>query len=454
MHPALAAIAQATTGTPYENKLWLVGGAVRDDLLGKKADNDFDIVLESDASALTRLLEERGISTSRPVEYPRFGTAMIQVEGATIEFVTARKESYDENSRKPDVAPGTLEEDAQRRDFTINTLMRNLHTGELKDPLGTGLEDLKSKLLRTPLDPAATFFDDPLRMLRAVRFRWQLGFHPAEGLYKAIEQEHGRLRIISAERIRDEWTKMLMLHDAPQAMSDLLGLNLLSVFAPEFEAAVGVEQGRFHHLDVWEHTLLVLANLIKASDNKASLELRLGALFHDIAKPATRMIDEDGNTRFFGHEALGAELTRTMLRRLKFSGEEVETVALLVRNHMRLGTFDEFSAAAARRLIRDVGPHLYDLITLVEADANSLRPGVKALNLDPVRERVAEVLTATPRDTLESPLDGAEIMSLLGLEPGPEVGKVKEFLLEKVLEGELAPDDKDGAKAALRTFRT
>src|SRR5437588_2029642 len=308
VNPALQAIRDATTGTPYEGKLWLVGGAVRDKILKRPEPNDFDIVLEQDALPLAHFLWEKDVSEIFPVTYARFGTAMVRVQATTIELITARKESYEEESRKPDVEPATLEQDASRRDFTVNTLLENLHTEEKRDPLGCGLEDIKAKVLRTPLEPHATFFDDPLRMLRAIRFKQQLGFDLAPGLAEAISSEAYRLSIISEERIRDEWIKMLIMPGASHSMRELMDTGLLEQFAPEFLDMVGVEQGTFHHLDVWDHSLLVLDNA-----GPGNLSLSLAALLHDVAKPITRFIDDEGNTRFFGHEALGAEITWRML---------------------------------------------------------------------------------------------------------------------------------------------
>jgi poly(A) polymerase len=440
-HPALAAIAAATQGTAFENDLWLVGGAVRDELLSRGHHNDFDLVTRGSSAELALFLHDMGVATMPPVTYERFGTAMIDVADAKIEIVTARRESYDPESRKPNVEPATLEEDALRRDFTVNALLRNLHTGELYDPLGKGLADLEARVLRTPLDPVATFHDDPLRMLRAVRFRWQLDFEPGDGLYQAVRAEAARLKIISAERIRDEFLKMLALPVAPKAMSDLMALGLFKQFAPEFEEMVGVEQGSFHHLDVWEHTLLVLRNA-----GSGDLMLALGALFHDIGKPRTASIDAEGNTRFFGHEAIGAQMTYEVLRRLKLPQRDVDIVTMLVKNHMRLGSAPQFTLSAARRLLRDLDDQVERLLQLVEADANGLKKGVKKLNLSPIRKRLAEVQAATPRNVLVSPLSGEEIMALLKLDSGPEVGKWKNFLTEKVLEGELQPGDKEFAR--------
>ncbi|HVL39597.1 MAG TPA: HD domain-containing protein, partial [Fimbriimonadaceae bacterium] len=417
LHPALLQIRDATRGTGYEGNLWLVGGAVRDRLLGMGESSDFDLVLESSALDLARFLRSRRVSSIEPVLYPRFGTAMVLVAGVNIELVTARRESYAEESRKPQVQPATLEEDALRRDFTVNTLLLNLHTKEIRDPLGSGLPDLRDRLLRTPLKPGATFHDDPLRMLRAVRFKWQLGFVAADNLEDAIVSEAHRLAIISSERVRDELVKMLLLPDADRALDDLRRLGLLEHFAPELLTMVGVEQGSFHHLDVWDHSLLVVRNV-----GSGDLVLSLAALLHDVAKPQTRFVDEHGNVRFFGHETLGEEVARQLLRRLKFPNEVVESVARLVKNHMRLGSSPTFSPAAARRVLRDLGPHTDRLLHLVEADTNALRPGVKQLDLTPIRERIERARRETPIEKLQSPLSGEEIMEVLGIEPGPMIG--------------------------------
>ncbi|MER3466736.1 MAG: tRNA nucleotidyltransferase, partial [Armatimonadota bacterium] len=206
---ALERIAEATRGTKWEGRLFAVGGCVRDALLGLPEGTDFDVVTEESSQELANFLYTMGVSSIPPVAYPRFGTALVRIGEANVEIVTARRESYAPESRKPKVAPATLLEDARRRDFTVNTLLRNLHTGELLDPLGIGLTDLRERVLRTPLDPEATFSDDPLRMLRAVRFRWRLGLTPAESLYDAIRQKRSRLSIVSVERIRNELVLML-----------------------------------------------------------------------------------------------------------------------------------------------------------------------------------------------------------------------------------------------------
>lgn len=445
-HPTLATVREATRNTSFEGDLFLVGGAVRDELLGLPVQADFDLVTRGSSAELAHLLFERGVSEIQPVTYERFGTAMVRVGGLDVELVTARKESYEAGSRKPTVQSATYEEDAARRDFTVNTLMRGLHGGELRDPLGQGVVDLDAKILRTPLDPAETFRDDPLRMLRAVRFRWKLDFQPAEGLYEAIRQERERLRIVSFERIRDELLKMLAAPTGPDALAELMNLGLIEIFAPELVPMDGCIQGSYHHLDVWHHSLLVMRKAGVGDE-----VLTLAALLHDVGKPPTRGII-DGHIRFLGHEAVGAELTQTVLRRLKIPQREIDTVARLVRNHMRIGTAGDFTAAAARRLIRDLDGDVGRLLRLVEADASSLAAKVRALDLNPVRARIKEVTEDTPRDRLESPLTGQEIMAIRNLPAGPEVGRLKNALTEMVLEGTLRPDDVEGAKQALESL--
>ena len=442
----LQKIADLTRGTEFENDLYAVGGFVRDQLLTGQLGDDVDLVTTRDALKLAELIYRSGLSTNPPVTYPRFGTALVVCDGLQVELVTARSESYDVTSRKPSVTRASLREDSLRRDFTCNTLLLGLHDGEITDPLKIGLEDLKAGILRTPRPAAETFQDDPLRMLRAVRFRWKLGFTPAEGLWGAIRESRERLRIVSFERIRDELTKMITHPSAPDALDDLMQVGLFEIIAPEFIAMVDCEQGKWHHLDVWHHTLLVLRNL----PAKASLELRLAALLHDVAKPSTRSVDEAGNTRFFGHETAGAERTWEILSRWKFPNRTIIRVANLVKGHMRLGTMDRLSIPAARRLIRDFDEDLPLLLDLVEADCSALKPGVRVMDLGPVREKLAATAHITPASRIRSPLSGEEIMDILSIDPGPVVGSVQRHLEEQIIQGSLAYDDRDGAKNWLR----
>ncbi len=444
MRAELERLKDALSGTPYEGQVWLVGGYVRDRMLGLESGSDIDLATELDVVPLVKHLYASGVS-GPPQVYPRFQTAMVQVDALNLEFIQARKESYQSDSRKPKVVPGTLRDDAFRRDFTVNALSENLHTGETADLTGLGLIDLQNRVLRTPLDPEKTLQDDPLRILRAVRFRWRLGFNYHESLEEALRDSAPRLAVISGERIREELLKMLSHPSAPDALADMMRLGLFHDFLPEFEAMVAVEQGKYHHLDVWEHTLLVLKN----AGCKDPI-LSLACLLHDIGKPQTRTVDDDGNTRFFQHERVGAEMAGPFVRRLRWSSSDAQRVALLVKNHMRLASASKLTAAAARRLVRDLGEELERLLLLMDADAKALKPGVRTLDISAIRIRIDEALKAVPREKMVSPLDGDTIASLLNLEPGPMIGVLKQALADRVLDGTLSPDDIHGAQDQLR----
>ena len=444
MHPALETIRSCVIGTPFEGDLYLVGGAVRDELLGRPGSDDLDLVTTQSSSELVQHLWERGVCDFHPVVYERFGTAMISVGGHKVEVVRTRRESYSSRSRKPSVEPGTLCEDAERRDFTVNTLMRSLADGSLVDPLGVGLADLEAGILRTPLEPRKTFHDDPLRMLRAVRFRHRFGFNYAEGLPESISKSAPRLKIISAERIRDELLKMLLHPAADAALDDLRSLGLLEQFLPEFMLLKGCEQGKWHHLDAWDHTRLVVKN-VHTQQGEVDLITVLAALFHDVAKPQTRTEPQPGEVHFYGHDHEGAKVARRALKRLKVPNETISAVAFLVDNHMRLSSANHFGNPAIRRLIRDMGDHLDQLLDLCEAD----RMGHKdATPLAELRQRIEAVRNESPKETLESPLSGEEIMSLLSLPPGPEIGVWKQRLVDAVIEGTVT--DHDSAVAWLK----
>lgn len=431
MHPALETIRSCVVGTPFEGDLFLVGGAVRDELLGLPGSEDLDLVTTQPSSELVHMLWDKGVCDFFPVVYERFGTAMISVGGHKVEVVQTRRESYSPRSRKPSVRPGTLLEDAQRRDFTVNALMRSLADWSLVDPLGYGLSDLKAGALRTPLEPRKTLHDDPLRMLRAVRFRHRFGFQYAEGLEEAIRKAAPRLSIISAERIRDELFKILLDPSASTALDDLFELGLLEQFLPEFLPLKGCEQGKWHHLDAWDHTRAVVGNVHSVAAEPDIVTL-LSALFHDVAKPQTRTEPNPGEFHFYGHDHEGAKVARAALRRLKVPNETVESASFLVDNHMRLSSANKFGKPAIRRLIRDMGDLLERLLDLCEAD----RLGHKdAESLTELRLRIEVARAETPVETLESPLSGEEIMELLKLLPGREVGAWKAKLAEAVIEG-------------------
>ena len=419
----LALLKQAAA--ELDSKAWVVGGYVRDKLLGRPHPNPDVVVEKGDALTLARRFAELA-GAEPPVTFERFGTAQVTLPGHLVEFVTARAESYPPDSRKPEVRPATLDEDLRRRDFTINTILMDLE-GKVHDPLG-GRADLDSRILRTPTDPAHTFADDPLRMLRAVRFAAELGFELAPDLAPAMRQMRDRLAppVMSVERTADELRKMLV-SERPRLAIELLDEGgLLDVILPELVACKGIQQGGYHTHDVYGHTLHTI------SKTPPDLVLRLAALLHDIGKPSTATPDG----AFTGHEEVGAALARSALERLRFSQKEVDPVVLLVQLHLRPVYYrSEWSDGAVRRLARDAGPQLQRLVLLARADIGaSAYPEPEKLN--ELQARIDAVIAERP-SRLEPQIDGTDIMRIRGIRPGPEVGRIKERIHELVMDGEI-----------------
>lgn len=454
----LQRLRDATRATRYEGKLYLVGGLLRDRALGVPHANDLDLMLEGDAVELAQFLYGKGLSQHYPVLYPRFGTAMIHVgkagePGCAVELVSARAESYQPDSRKPEVRRGTLQDDVFRRDFTINTLLENLHTGETLDLTGRALEDLRAGIIRTPVEPRVTFFDDPLRMLRAVRFAARFGFTIEAETWEAMVAEAERLRppAIAHERIREEFVKVVKLpgEKVRLGLELLLTSRLLAQFLSEMLPMVGCTQGSWHLYDVWTHTLVAMQHL----PDDARLELRLGLLWHDVGEPATRTEDENG-IHFYGHPMVGAELAREMMHRLKFSNDEIRDVTTIIEKHMRLGEYKPtWGDAPVKRLIRDCGPYLDDLLTLAQCDMAAMRvPPEEAVDLDGLRARIDALNALSNVAQIGSPLDGLEIMEVLNVAQGPHLREAKDFLTNEVIEGRLAEGDKETARTLLRAW--
>ncbi|HEV2476711.1 MAG TPA: CCA tRNA nucleotidyltransferase [Candidatus Dormibacteraeota bacterium] len=409
-------------------RAWIVGGYVRDRLLGREHLNPDVVVEDGDALEVARRFAELA-GAPPPVTFERFGTAQVTLPGRLVEFVNARSESYAPDSRKPDVRRATLEEDLRRRDFTINTLLMDLD-GDIQDPLG-GRKDLGAKVLRTPTDPIRTFEDDPLRMLRAIRFAVQLDFELAPDLLPAMRRMKSRLAppVISAERIADELRKMLA-SDRPKLALELLDqAELLQVILPEIAACKGVAQTGFHTHDVFGHTLLTV------EATPPDLGLRLAAMFHDVGKPQTAK----GDGTFVGHEQVGAEIARAALARLRFSQKEIDAIATLVRLHLRPVFYrSDWSDGAVRRLARDAGPVLGRLMLLARADiAASAYPYPE--KMDELQARLDKVLSERP-SRLAPLITGEDIMRIRGIGPGPEVGRIKQRLDDLVIDGEIPPD--------------
>jgi poly(A) polymerase len=409
-------------------KAWIVGGYVRDRLLGRPHLNPDVVVEDGDALELAKHFAQLA-GAPPPVTFERFGTAQVTIPGRLVEFVTARAESYVPESRKPDVRRAELDEDLRRRDFTVNTLLMDLD-GEVVDRLG-GRTDLEAKVLRTPTDPEQTFTDDPLRMLRGIRFATELGFELAPDLAPAMHKLASRLTppVVSVERVADELRKMLVSPRPKLALELLDEGGLLEVILPEIAACKGVAQTGYHTHDVYGHTLLAV------QATPPDLLLRVAALFHDVGKPKTAK----GDGTFIGHEEVGAEITGAALERLRFAQKEIDVVTRLVRLHLRPVFYrSEWSDGAVRRLARDAGAQLDRLMLLARADISaSAYPEPE--KLDELQARLDRVREERP-SRLQPLITGEDIMRVRGIGPGPEVGRIKRKLEELVIDGEVAPD--------------
>ncbi len=453
---------------------YAVGGMVRDVLL-KRPTTDLDVVTVGAGTGI-RLAEAvaGALGGTTAHVYESFGTAAVRIdspvsgeERMALEFVAARKESYRKSSRKPLVTGGTLEDDLRRRDFTVNALAADLHPerfGEMLDPFG-GREDLQDETLRTPLDPEATFEDDPLRMIRAARFSAQLGFRIAPPAFEAMRTRAARVDILSQERITDELQKIMAAPRPSVGFKILESTNLLERIFPELHAMKGVDEIRGErHKDNFYHTLEVVDNVVDLTAERTAhreagetLWLRWAALLHDIAKPRTKRF-QGGTWTFHGHEHRGARMVEDIFRRLKLPlGEPMRYVRKLVYLHHRpvALTGDEVTASAVRRLLFDAGDELGDLMTLVRADITSNNPHRVRRYLrafDEVEEKMRIVEQKDRLRNFQPPLGGDEIMEALGIEEGVAVGIIKQNIREAILDGEI-PNDHDAACARMMQIK-
>jgi len=446
--PPVARLAQAFAAAG--ERLALVGGPVRDVLLGRPA-HDLDFTTSAHPDRILQIVTP--VSTAQWDIGRRFGTIGARVLGHTVEITTYRADSYDGESRKPEVVFGdTLETDLYRRDFTVNALALELPQLRLVDPTG-GVDDLLAGVLRTPAPPEESFGDDPLRMLRAARFAAQLGLRVDEGALAAMSAMADRLRIVSAERIRDELVKLLSA-DAPRRGLELLvDTGLAERFLPELPALRLTRDAQHRHKDVYEHSLTVLEQSIALERERAQpggepdVTGRLAALLHDIGKPSTRRFEGGGVVTFHHHDVVGAKMAAKRLRELRFDADTTKAVAHLIELHLRFfGYADaEWTDSAVRRYVRDAGEELSRLHILVRADVTTQNRR-KAARLhgayDELERRIAQLAAQEELEAVRPDLNGEQIMEILGLRPGPEVGAAYRFLLELRLdEGPLGPEE-------------
>lgn len=425
-------------------KLYLVGGVVRDLLLGRDMSDGRDIDLTTDALPAETKRLVKGWADSVWTQGERFGTIGCQTDGWTFEITTHRAEAYDPESRKPEVVfSGVIEADLSRRDFTVNAMALSLPDPVLIDPFG-GAEDLAAGRLRTPLSPEESFSDDPLRMLRAARFLAGYGLTPDDELRNAATSMCERLSIVSAERIRDEFDKLMVVEDPTPGLWFLADTGLMDQFLPEF-SRMRLEQDPIHrHKDVLTHTIAVIG---KTSTNRL---VRLSALYHDVGKPRTRAIGDAG-VSFHHHEVVGARMTRERMKALKYSSDDVEAVSRLVFLHLRFHTYKMgWTDSAVRRFVRDAGDLLPELIELTRCDCttrNERKAQELSRRMDELEARIDDLLAREELASMRPDLDGNAVMTYLGLTPGRDVGDALDFLLELRLEE--GPLDEDEAKRRL-----
>tara|TARA_B110000444_G_C18850568_1_gene605225 strand:+ start:6449 stop:7870 length:1422 start_codon:yes stop_codon:yes gene_type:complete len=438
--PIFKIVAEASSLLNLES--YVIGGYVRDFILNRTNSKDIDIVTIGSGIDLAKKVSSLIPSQPKVSIFKNYGTAMLKTDEIELEFVGARKESYQKTSRNPAIEEGTLEDDQNRRDFSINAMALSLNEynfGELLDPFN-GINDLNNKIIRTPLDPDITFNDDPLRMLRAIRFATQLQFRIEDQSFKSIEKNAKRITIISTERIVDELHKILASPKPSIGFAILNKVNLLTHIIPELSNLKGVDsiEGQ-HHKDNFWHTLEVVDNIAKSTDN---IWLRWAALLHDIGKAPTKKFDKKIGWTFHGHEFVGSKMVYKLFKRLKMPlNEKMKFVQKMVFMSSRpIVIASDVTDSAVRRLVFDAGDHIEDLMTLCEADITTKNPEKFKRyhqNFQRVRAKIVEVEERDHIRNFQPPISGEEIIKTFNLKPSKEIGIIKDAIKEAILEGKI-----------------
>ncbi len=453
--PVISTLADAFAAAGFD--LAVVGGPVRDGLLGR-ATHDLDFTTNARPDDILRIVTP--VSTAQWDIGREFGTIGARVRGEQVEITTYRADSYDGATRKPTVEFGdTLEADLTRRDFTVNAMALRVPAMTLVDPSG-GVEDLIAGVLRTPIDPAVSFGDDPLRMLRAARFSAQLGFEIEENTSRAMKELRDTLRIVSAERVQSELVRLLQTDDPIRGLRTLVDTELMEQFLPEIPALRLEIDEHHHHKDVYEHSLTVVRQAIELEHERhpgaaPDVPLRLAALLHDIGKPATRRLEAGGAVTFHHHDVKGARMARKRLKELKFDSATIASVTTLVELHLRFFGYAEgtWTDSAVRRYVRDAGAELERLHILTRADVTTRnkRKSTRLRNAyDDIENRIAALREQEQLEAIRPEIDGNRIQEILGIGPGREVGEAYRFLLELRLDEGVLGDEE--AEARLRTW--
>ena len=445
---------QATlTANELNVKAYIVGGFVRDLILGREKNEIDFLVIGSGPEFASKYAAN--LNVERVSLFKNFGTAHFHYHDFDLEFVGARKESYNRDSRKPVVESGTFQEDISRRDFTINTLAVSVNAEDFGLLVDTydGFNDIVKKLIKTPLDPLITFDDDPLRIMRAFRFAAQLDFNVDESVNIAAGKLKERLKIVSQERITDEFFKILSSSKPSIGLKLLFNSGVLKIIFPEIANLAGVDQRNdYHHKDVFLHTCIVVDNISQATNN---VWLRFAALVHDIAKPQTKKFIEDSGWTFHGHEEIGARMMKSIFKRMKLPMQKLDYITKLVRLHLRPIALakEEVTDSAIRRLIVNAGEDLEDLITLCRADITSKNQNKVNKYLDNYERVMKKVLEVEEKDRLrafQSPVRGEEIMKICNLQPSRKVGELKNAIEEAILDGKIGNNYEEALEFLLK----